>query len=139
MTPEEKTLVQATWAQVAPIAPAAADLFYQRLFEQAPEIRSLFGNTDMTAQKGRLIEAVSRTVAGLQDEDSLRTELAALGRRHAGYGVQDSHYESVGAALLWTLETGLGAAWSEEARRAWTHAYGIIARQMSEAAKRAMG
>ncbi|TQV82215.1 globin family protein [Denitrobaculum tricleocarpae] len=139
MTPEEKTLVQTTWKQVAPIAPAAADLFYQRLFEQAPEIESLFGKTDMTAQKSRLIEAVSRTVAGLQDEDSLRTELTALGRRHAGYGVQDSHYESVGAALLWTLETGLGEGWSEEACRAWTQAYGFIARQMSEGAKRATG
>lgn len=135
MTPEQKTLVQSTWAQVAPIAQTAVDLFYERLFEQNPQIKSLFNGREMTAQKSKLIEALSRTVSELGDEAAVRRSLTELGRRHAGYGVQNTHYESVGAALIWTLETGLGEAWNEEACEAWTQAYGFIAQQMIAGAR----
>ena len=57
-----------------------------------------------------------------------------LGRRHRGYGVTAQHYESVGAALLWTLEQGLGKAWTPEAAEAWTQLYGLLSAVMRRAA-----
>ncbi len=62
-----------------------------------------------------------------------------LGRRHAGYGVEEAHYDSVGGALLWTLEKGLGAAWTEEAAEAWSAAYALLANTMIDAAHEASG
>jgi hemoglobin-like flavoprotein len=59
-----------------------------------------------------------------------------LGRRHAAYGVTDDHYDTVGAALLWTLEKGLGDAFTAEAREAWTTVYGLLASTMKNAAAR---
>jgi hypothetical protein len=42
MTPEQVTLVQQSFAQVAPIADQAAAMFYDRLFEIAPAVKPLF-------------------------------------------------------------------------------------------------
>ena len=54
--------------------------------------------------------------------------MQALGRRHAGYGVRPEHYDTVGAALLWTLEQGLGDAFTDDVRAAWAEAYGTSRR-----------
>ncbi len=126
MTPDQKRIVRSTWAQVVPIADTAADLFYDRLFKLDPQIERLFGHTDMTAQKRKLTAAVSQAIADLEHPDTLTRSLEDLGRRHAGYGVEKSHYDTVGSALLWTLERGLGDAWTDDVREAWMQAYGYI-------------
>jgi hemoglobin-like flavoprotein len=134
MTPEQITLVRATWEQVVPIADTAAELFYGRLFELEPEVRRLFGGTDMAAQRRRLMETLAVVVVSLDKLDRIRSALQALGRRHAGYGVRDRHYDLVGAALLWTLEQGLGDEFTGSVRGAWTAAYTTVATVMREAA-----
>lgn len=133
MTPDQKSLVQATWKQVVPIADMAAGLFYDRLFEIDPSVRKLFRSTDMVKQRQMLMHVVGMAVAGLDKLDSLMSTVEDLGRRHAGYGVQDAHYDSVGAALLWTLEKGLGDAWNSEVAAAWTEVYGILSGIMRRA------
>ena len=138
MTPEQKELVQLTWKKVAPIADAAAKLFYDRLFDIDPSTRPLFKMTDMKRQREMLMHVICVAVAGLDKLDGLVATVESLGRRHAGYGVQDSHYASVGAALLWTLEQGLGKSWTPEVAAAWTEVYGVLSgimrRAQSEAA-----
>ncbi len=133
MTPEQKQLVQHNWAMAVPNADAVAQLFYQRLFKLDPGIETLFVGSDMAAQRGKLIQALQLAVAGLDDLDSLVPVLEELGRRHQSYGVEDGHYDAVGAALLWTLERGLGQAWTREAQTAWTEAYGLLAGAMRPA------
>jgi hemoglobin-like flavoprotein len=59
----------------------------------------------------------------------------ALGRRHVIYGVEERHYETVGAALLWTLAAGLGEAFTPDLRAAWTAAYKLVSNTMIEAAR----
>jgi hemoglobin-like flavoprotein len=71
----------------------------------------------------------------LDDLDSIVPAVEDLGRRHVGYGVQDGHYETVGAALLWALEQALGEAWTAEAESAWTTAYGVLSGVMCGAAR----
>ena len=133
MTPEQKQLVQHNWAMAAPHADAVAQLFYQRLFKLDPGIEALFSGVDMAAQRAKLIQALQFAVEGLDDLDSLVPILQELGRRHQSYGVEDPHYDTVGAALLWTLERGLGQAWTDEAQAAWSEAYGLLAGAMRPA------
>ena len=134
MTPEQKAIVQATWREVVPIADTAAELFYDRLFETDPALYNLFLSTDMSEQRHRLMQMMGLAISGLNDLDKLVPVVADLGRRHAGYGVEDRHYDTVGEALLWTLERGLGDLWTLEAAEAWTAVYGLLSGTMRSAA-----
>lgn len=135
MTPDQKRLVQETWKQVVPIADAAGELFYHRLFEIDPSTCELFRATDMPAQRRKLLQMLAAAVRGLDNLDALASTVEDLGRRHVGYGVTDAHYDSVGAALLWTLEQGLGNAWKPAVAAAWTEAYGFLSGIMRRAAE----
>jgi len=137
MTPEQRQLVADTWKQVAPIADTAANLFYSRLFEIDPSTRKLFRTTEMDAQRKKLLQTLSFAINGLDHLDVLVSKVEDLGRRHAGYGVTDAHYEAVCAALLWTLEKGLGRAWTPAVTSAWTEVYGMLSGIMRNAAARA--
>ena len=133
MLARQKKLIQDTWAQVVPIADQAAAIFYQRLFEIDPSTRALFNTTDMVQQRKKLVQILSVAVSSLDNLGALRNTVEALGHRHAGYGVKDAHYDSVGEALLWTLEQGLGAAWTPEAAVAWKEVYGLLSSIMRNA------
>ena len=135
MTPTQIELIRNSWASVEPIADVAATLFYDRLFEQDPAVRRLFRRTDMAAQKKNLMQTLTVVVKGIDRLDALVPAVQALGRRHAGYGVRPEHYDLVGAALLWTLEQGLGDAFTDDVREAWAIAYGTLAAVMVAAAE----
>lgn len=135
MSPDQKNLVQQTWHHVVPIADSAAVLFYDRMFEIDPDLRVLFNGTDLARQRQKLIQALSAVVGGLDHIEDLLPEIEALGRRHVDYGATDAHYETVGAALLGTLEEGLGDAWTADVEAAWTAAYALIAGVMRTAAE----
>jgi hemoglobin-like flavoprotein len=130
MTPRQKELVRDSFALVEPIADAAATIFYDRLFALDPNLRRLFAATDMAAQRKNLMQTLTVVVRGIDRLDNLVPAVEALGRRHAGYGVRAEDFETVGAALLDTLEVGLGAAFTTETRDAWLAAYGILASVM---------
>ena len=132
MTPEQKTLVQESFALVAPIAETAAELFYGRLFELDPSLRDLF-HGDMREQGRKLMQMLTVAVRGLDHLEEIVPAVQALGRRHAGYGVLDEHFETVGAALLWTLEQGLGSAFTPAVAQAWATAYNVLASTMKDA------
>lgn len=129
-------LVRSSWQQVLPIAPQAAALFYDKLFAADPQLRALFEG-DMHHQGQRLMQMIGAAVQRLDDLPALVPVLQALAQRHAGYGVQEAHYASVGAALLATLADGLGEAFEPAVREAWTQVYGLISEVMVHAARRA--
>lgn len=133
MNADEKQLVRETFALVKPIAAEAAALFYSRLFEIAPAVRSLFKH-DMDEQGKKLMQMIGVAVANLDNLDVLVPAVEALGARHHGYGVTAAHYAPVGEALLWTLEQGLGDAFSPDERAAWTTVYGVLSTTMISAA-----
>jgi nitric oxide dioxygenase len=135
MTPEQIRLVEESFRQVAPIAEPAAALFYERLFALDPALRPLFAGTDMAAQGRKLMQAIGQVVGALRAPEQVLPALRAMGERHAGYGVRDSHYATVGAALLWTLEQGLGAAFTPAMRDAWAEAYGVVSGAMMAAGR----
>jgi hemoglobin-like flavoprotein len=118
MSPHQIALVQDSFRKVLPIAGAAADLFYGRLFQIAPEVRGMFP-ADLSEQKKKLMQMLAVAVGGLSKPEEIMPAVEGLGRRHAGYGVVPAHYGSVGAALLWTLAQGLGEAFTPEVEAAW--------------------
>ena len=134
MSPEQKALVKDTWQKVAPIADTAARLFYDRLFQIDATTSPLFKVSNLVEQRRKLIHALTAVVQGLDHLDALVPTLEDLGRRHAQYGVKDRQYDTVGAALLWTLEKGLGSGWTPEVRAAWSSAYALVADVMRRAA-----
>lgn len=133
MNAHQIELVQTSFAQVEPIAVVAADLFYTRLFELDPSLKAMF-HGDMTEQGKKLMTMLGVAVTNLTKPDVVLPALQMLGQRHAGYGVTESHYETVGAALLWTLEKGLGEAFTTEVREAWGAVYTLVADTMKTAA-----
>jgi hemoglobin-like flavoprotein len=133
MTPENQTLVRESFAAVVPIAPQAAALFYDRLFVLDPSLRPLFKG-DMAEQGRKLMAMIGTAVANLDRLETIVPAVQDLGRRHAGYGIPLSSYDTVGAALLWTLGQGLGEAFTPEVEASWTEAYGVLAGVMKEAA-----
>jgi hemoglobin-like flavoprotein len=133
MTPEQVTMVQDSFKKVVPIADTAADLFYDRLFAIAPEVRPLFPD-DLKDQKKKLIGMLATAVTNLHQVSTILPAVEDLGKRHVSYGVTAKHYEPVGAALLWTLEQGLGPDFTPPVKAAWTEAYTTLAGVMQGAA-----
>ena len=122
-------MVRASFTQVVPIKEAAASLFYNRLFELDPSLRPLFKG-DMTAQGKKLMQMIGFCVGKLDALDEIVPAVKQLGQRHAGYGVTPAHYDTVAGALLWTLEQGLGPAFTPDVKAAWTAVYGVLATTM---------
>jgi hemoglobin-like flavoprotein len=133
MTSRQVALVRGSWKAVRPISDRAAELFYDRLFQLDPGLRSMFRG-DMAAQGRKLMVMIDTVVGRLDRLGELVPAVQALGQRHAGYGVRDEHYAIVGTALLDTLRVGLGDAFDAEVEEAWATAYGTLAGVMKEAA-----
>lgn len=134
MNQRQIQLVQESFEMVKPIADIAANLFYDRLFELDPSLRRLF-KADMSEQKHHLITTLAFAVGGLNKPERILPAVRQLGVRHIGYGVQEQHYQTVGAALLWTLGQGLGAHFTAEVEEAWTAVYTLLATTMQEAVR----
>ncbi len=143
MTSEHKQLVRESWAHVAPMAEVAATLFYNRLLELDPELHAIFVSTnrlsaksdldersDLHKQSNLLVQTLSFAVTGLGTPQQLLPAVEQLGKRSVRYGIKESHYEKVGAALLWTLEKCLCEGFTTEVREAWTETYSLLSTVM---------
>jgi len=133
MTPEKIKLVQSSWEMVKPISDKAAELFYGKLFELNPAYRELFPS-DMTEQGRKLMAMINTAVNGLNNLEAIVPAVQDMGKRHVGYGVKDEDYDTVGEALLWTLDAGLGDAFTDDVKEAWTETYVLLATTMKDAA-----
>ena len=135
ITPEQVALVKETWGKVIPISETASRLFYDRLFETSPHLAPMFYGVDLVSQREKLVKAINMVVVSLERIEELVPSIRELGKRHLNYGAEEAHYAEVGSALLWTLETGLDEAWSEDAEEAWTTAYQLLAGVMLDGAR----
>ena len=134
MTPDAQRLVRDSFAKIAPNAETAAGTFYDRLFALDPSMRPLFKG-DMAEQGRKLMTVIGTAVANLHHLETIVPTVQDLGRRHIGYGVKPAHYQTVAAALLWTLERGLGNEFTSETRQAWVDCYTTLASTMQQAAQ----
>lgn len=134
MTPEKIALVRETWGLIVVNSKAAGVLFYNRLFELAPDVIPLF-RRDMTLQVEKLIGTVDYVIRSLDDLEEIMEEIRELALKHNGYGVKERHYGHVGLALLWTLEKGLGERWNREVEVAWLECYTLLSSVMIQASR----
>jgi hemoglobin-like flavoprotein len=134
MDNEQIRLVRESFKQIEPVAEEAGVLFYVKLFKLDPDLRRLFKGK-MNEQADKLMQMIELAVSGLDRLEQLLPQLRALGARHAGYGVEDRYYETVGTALLWTLEQALGEDFTPETREAWTEVYGLLAQTMKQGSR----
>jgi len=133
MTPDQITLIQDSFKKVAPISDAAADIFYTRLFEIAPQVRPYFKG-DMTQQGKKLMTTLGAVVNGLRDLDKIVPVAQKLAIGHVAYGVKAEDYAPVGEALIYTLQQGLGDDFTPDLKESWTAAYGTLSSVMISAA-----
>mmetsp|Transcript_4964 Transcript_4964/g.10568 ORF Transcript_4964/g.10568 Transcript_4964/m.10568 type:complete len:414 (+) Transcript_4964:76-1317(+) len=131
-----KGAIQTTWVAVGDsLGIEATRLFYERLFDQHPEVKPMFSDPDdMEEQAAKLLKTISVAVESLSDIATLVPILQDLGKKHAEeWNVQRNHYDAVGECLIWTLKTGLGDSWTEDVADAWSWVYGVIAKTMGDA------
>lgn len=133
MTPEDIKLIQDSWAKVLPISETAAELFYAKLFELDPEVRTMFKG-DMKEQGRKLMAILNTAVNALKNVESIVPALQDMGKRHVKYGVKDEDYDTVGEALIWTLGAGLKDDFTEDTKSAWIKVYTLVADTMKSAA-----
>lgn len=134
MNSEQINLVKKSFEKIEPVQKMVAVLFYDRLFKIDPELRRLF-KSDLNEQGKKLMHMIGLAVRGLDRIEELVPAVQALGTRHAGYGVEDRHYETVGKALLWTLERILGRDFTAETKHAWATVYNLLAQTMKDASR----
>jgi hemoglobin-like flavoprotein len=129
-------LVKNSWALVAAMdMETVGGLFYNRLFEIAPEVKPMFSKTPIPEQSKKLLTMLSYVIAKLDKLEDILDEVAKLAQRHEGYGVKAEHYTAVGTALLCTLEQGLGTQWNDELKAAWIEVYTVLSEAMINAAE----
>ena len=133
LTKREKQHIIETFTMIEPFAAKAAELFYNRLFEIAPQVKPMFKNTDMSKQGRHLMMTIGILVHSIDQLDTFAAHLHKLGKNHIKYGAQAEHYTVVGEALLWALEQGVGDAWNDDVASAWTKLYTYVATTAKEA------
>ncbi len=136
VAPEQIMLVKESWEKVVPIANQVARLFYRKLFDMDPALKPMFKG-DIKEQGEKLMKMIAVAVDNLDKLNEIVPAVQDLGVKHLDYGVKNSHYDTVGAALLWTLGQGLGEAFTPEVKSAWTDVYGLLATTMKDAAREA--
>ena len=137
LTPQHITDIRLSWQVLASDADGFASGFYHRLFRRDPDLRPLFANSDLPAQRRKLITAIALVVRHADDLSPVLGPLAELGARHLGYGVKTSDYTTVGGALIETMEAQMQGAFTPEVRDAWLTAYGAVAGTMMAGAETA--
>jgi hemoglobin-like flavoprotein len=133
LTERQQQLIRASFERVLPVQETVTALFYERLFTLDPQLNVLF-KSDMSEQGHRLMTMMNTVVDHSHCLQRLVPALRELGRRYDSYGATDRDYNTVAAALIWTLEPELGADFTPETRGAWTACYGILADEMKAAA-----
>jgi len=134
MTAQQINFVKNSWKVFQTIDPVlVGDVFYSKLFITSPKLKHLF-TISTEEQSKKLVEMLNVIVGRLDRIEELTEDIRQLAIRHVGYGVKPEHYRSVGFALLWMLEQGLGKDWSDDVKDAWTACYAMLSQTMIDAA-----
>ncbi len=119
--PDAYFIVQRTFERLEANKEEAGALFYQILFDLAPNVKPLFAKTDMRHQEQMFVSMLTAAIKGLDRPAEVASALRELGERHTAYGVLREHYEPLGRALLATVERMHGAELDLDVHLAWEH------------------
>ena len=133
MNDRDILIIKNSWSYLINQSDEVGLLFYNKLFELDPGLKSMFHN-DMDGQIQKFMDLITFTVTRLQKITDIENELDALAMRHLTYGVRPQHYQLMGKALLWAFEKSLGDLWNEETNNAWRELYNFLALSMMRSA-----
>lgn len=120
------------------LAPQADELvrrFYERLFQNYPEVVPLFANTVPAEQQKKLLASLKLVIENVRKPEALAPVLTTMGERHQDYGVKPEHYPAVATTLIAVMKEMAGDAWNYTIESAWSQALGVIAKVMIDAYK----
>lgn len=129
LSESDKQIARQAFAQAFETAGALGLLFYARLFEIDPSLRTLF-KIDLEAQSHSLVTMLELCMEGLDERAELQYALRNLGARHAGYGVKIQDYATVKMALMWTIRSSLGERWNQETNAAVSNVLDVFMAEM---------
>jgi len=133
-TPELNVdVLEQTFAAIEPQGQQLVRLFYEKLFQEFPQLTPLFEHVTPEKQQAKLLAALKLVIANLRNPDELVKTLTEMGMRHQAYGAETEHYDAVIKSLLAALQELAGEAWSDEAETAWSDALHIISDIMLDA------
>lgn len=132
LQPTEIARIRAQFARLAPQSQVFAAAFYQRLFQLAPSVRSMFPD-NLAEQQSKLVHMLALLVARLDAPAQLAVPLTRLGEQHHRHGVTRKDFALVGMALLDALAEHLGDDFDTDARHAWRRMYMHAAATMQAA------
>ena len=136
LTPLQINLIKSSFAAVYFNQEKSAKVFYDRLFEIAPQMRPLF-TSDMKVQGKKLMDLLSVLVSATSHQSNFELLVQDTAEKHIGYGATPKYYELVGEALLWMMQEQLRNDFTPAVQEAWTEVYQMIATAMQRVGSRA--
>ena len=130
LTDQNITDIRASWTALSMDPDSLTQTFYAELFRLAPEVKPLFGHSDMRSQRRKLAAAIGTVVHHADNLAPVVPVLHEMGSRHVRYGATEAHYDVVGQALIHAIGTVLGASFTDAVRDAWVLAYTAVASTM---------
>ena len=129
MTNEEIALVTGSYGQLSSRLDAIGRMFYERLFVESPDLRTLFP-LDLARQESHFEAALALIFRNLGALGAIEEPLMGLGADHIRYGARPEHYWIVRRVLLDTLKAHADPPWTPEMARAWWQAVTVILQLM---------
>ena len=136
ITSKQIELVQQSWQIiVSRDMQTTGRIFYNCLFELAPEVKPMFRRASVNEQSAKFLSMINYFIMNLNNPQDAVGAISILAKQHVTYGVQEEQYTLIGRALLWTLQTTFTDKWNNELKQAWIIAYTMLAEAMMKAAK----
>lgn len=144
----EKAVMQ-SWEKLKQLdnyAEVSGSILFQNLFQLAPESKLLFDipiDTDPTCEtllasprfkmhSSYFVELLDKAL-NMMEAKQLEDKLAGLGKSHASMGVTPNMFQSLGKALLVTLQKLQKDDWNEGTEEAWVLVYEKLSKKMIQA------
>ncbi|NVM77600.1 nitric oxide dioxygenase [Duganella sp. SG902] len=130
LSTEHKAIITATVPILEQGGEALTRHFYQTMFRDYPEVKSLFNQANQTegTQQRALANAVLMYAKNIEKLENLGPLVSTIINKHVSLQIQPEHYPIVGASLLKAIREVLGAEVATDAViEAWAAAYGQLA------------
>lgn len=127
----EKTvqIIKEITPAVAANAETITRRFYERMFDENPEVKTFFNQSHQHSggQQKALAGAICAYFTHIDNLGVLTPAVELIAQKHCSLGIQPEHYPIVGKHLLAAIKDVMGEAATDEIVEAVAEAYGVLA------------
>lgn len=129
LTQEEVQIIRETVPLLKDKGQTITSTFYKRLFEQHPELKNVFNQTNQKRglQSSALAMAVLAAAENIEDLSPIVPAIMPVVYKHCALQVKAEHYPIVGENLIWAIQQETGLNEDDPIIQTWIKAYGAIA------------